>query len=71
MTTRTWPFLHGAAAIAFMGALIATVGPILRMLGRADQKVGKDAEDRYADLVKQLAAWKAEFERPAGPTSEP
>jgi photosystem II stability/assembly factor-like uncharacterized protein len=33
---------------------------IARMLGQADQKPGKDAWDRYNDLMKELAAVKAE-----------
>jgi hypothetical protein len=37
------------------------------MTGGADQKVGKDAKDRYAVLRKELDAIKAELDRILGP----
>jgi hypothetical protein len=36
---------------------------IARMLGLADQKPGRDAWDRYHDLMKDLAALKAEVDK--------
>ena len=35
---------------------------IARMIGQADQKVGRDAFIRYDDLMKEMAAIKSEFE---------
>ena len=34
--------------------LISQFQNIARMVGQADQKVGKDAVDRYNDLMKEL-----------------
>jgi hypothetical protein len=36
---------------------------VQRMVGQADQKVGKDAVDRFNDLLKELAAVKGEFQK--------
>ncbi len=36
---------------------------IARMLGQGDQKPGKDAWDRYNDLMKELATLRAEIEK--------
>jgi photosystem II stability/assembly factor-like uncharacterized protein len=44
---------------------------IARMLIQADQKVGKDAYERFADLEKQLAALKAEADKIAGTSTNP
>ena len=43
--------------------LIDQFSNIARMIGQADQKPGKDAWDRYNDLMKELAAIKAELAR--------
>lgn len=40
--------------------LIEQFANVSRMLGQADQKPGRDAYERYADLVKELDALKAE-----------
>ena len=37
-----------------------------RMVGQADQKVGKDAVDRFNDLVKELQSAKTEFQKVGG-----
>ncbi len=42
------------------GMLIDQLGNLSRMLGQADQKVGNQAPERFADLQKQLADIKAE-----------
>jgi hypothetical protein len=39
---------------------------VQRMVGQADQKVGKDAVDRYNDLMKELEAAKSEFQKVGG-----
>ena len=48
--------------------LINQLQNIVRMLNQADQRVGKDAYERFADLDKELATLKAEADRLAGPT---
>ena len=45
------------------GMLIDQLQNVQRMIGQADQKVGKDAYDRYADLVKEMAAIEAELKK--------
>jgi photosystem II stability/assembly factor-like uncharacterized protein len=45
--------------------LIDQFSNIYRMTSAADQKVGRDAFQRYDDLMKELAALKAEFARMA------
>ena len=49
--------------------LINQLQSIARMLNQADQKVGKDAYERFADLEKELAALKAEATKIAGPAT--
>ena len=44
---------------------------IVRMLNQADQKVGKDAYERFADLEKELASLKAEADKVAGTATNP
>ena len=39
---------------------------VQRMVGQADQRIGKDAVDRYNDLLKDLAAVQAEFKKAGG-----
>jgi hypothetical protein len=48
------------------GMLISQLNNIQRMITQADQKVGKDAYDRYADLVKELAAVEAQLKKLSG-----
>ena len=45
------------------GMLIDQLSNVQRMITQADQKVGKDAYDRYADLVKEMAAIEAELKK--------
>jgi hypothetical protein len=51
--------------------LINQLQNIARMLNQADQKVGKDAYERFADLEKELAALKAEADKIAGTATNP
>jgi photosystem II stability/assembly factor-like uncharacterized protein len=48
--------------------LISQLNNVNRMVGQADQKVGKDAYDRYSDLLKELQALQAEFKQIRGGT---
>jgi hypothetical protein len=43
--------------------LINQLQNVARMVGQADQKVGTDAVERFADLTKQLQAVQAEFQK--------
>jgi hypothetical protein len=51
--------------------LINQLQNILRMINQADQKVGKDAYERFADLEKELAALKTEADKIAGAVTSP
>jgi hypothetical protein len=48
------------------GMLVDQLNNVQRMITQADQKVGKDAYDRYADLVKELAALEAQLKKLGG-----
>jgi len=43
--------------------LLEQLQNVQRMVGQADQKVGKDAVDRFNDLLKELEAAKGEFQK--------
>jgi len=45
------------------GMLIDQLSNVQRMITQADQKVGKDAYDRYGDLVKEMAAIEAQLKK--------
>jgi photosystem II stability/assembly factor-like uncharacterized protein len=49
--------------------LIDQLSNILRMISQADQKVGKDAFDRYEDLMKEWDTLDAEIQKLTGRTS--
>ncbi len=63
---RVWAQLVDAAAPYPKPVLINQFTNIVRMLAQADQKVGKDAYERFADLEKELAALKVEADKVAG-----
>jgi hypothetical protein len=46
--------------------LLSQFQNVQRMVGQADQKVGKDAVDRFNDLMKELEAAKSEFQKAGG-----
>ena len=46
--------------------LISQLNNIQRMVTQADQKIGKDAHDRYADLIKEMQAIEAQLKKLAG-----
>ena len=48
--------------------LISQLNNVNRMAGQADQKVGRDAHERFADLLKELQTLQAEFKQLAGAT---
>jgi hypothetical protein len=41
--------------------LVSQLNNVQRMINQADQKIGKDAFDRFADLQDELAKAQAEF----------
>jgi hypothetical protein len=43
--------------------LLSQLQNVQRMVGQADQKVGKDAVDRFNDLLKELEALQREFKQ--------
>jgi len=45
------------------GMLIDQLSNIQRMITQADQKIGKDAYDRYADLIKEMQAIEAQLKK--------
>jgi hypothetical protein len=66
-----WARLVDAAPPYPKPVLINQLQNIVRMLNQADQKVGKDAYERFADLEKELAALKAEADKIAGTATNP
>ena len=48
--------------------LISQLNNVNRMAGQADQKVGKDAHDRFTDLLKELQTLQSEFKQLSGAT---
>jgi photosystem II stability/assembly factor-like uncharacterized protein len=48
------------------GMLIDQLSNVQRMITQADQKVGRDAYDRYADLIKEMAAIEAQLKKLGG-----
>jgi photosystem II stability/assembly factor-like uncharacterized protein len=46
--------------------LISQLNNIQRMVTQADQKIGKDAHDRYADLIKEMHAIEAQLKKLSG-----
>jgi hypothetical protein len=66
-----WARIIDAAAPYPKPVLINQLQNIIRMINQADQKVGKDAYERFADLEKELAALKSEAEKIAGTQTSP
>ena len=46
--------------------LISQLNNITRMVTQADQKIGKDAHDRYADLIKEMQDIEAKLKQLGG-----
>jgi photosystem II stability/assembly factor-like uncharacterized protein len=66
-----WARIVDAAGPYPKPVLINQLQNIVRMLNQADQKVGKDAYERFADLEKEFAAIKLEAEKIAGTATNP
>ena len=61
-----WARLLDQPGIYPQPMLISQLQNVQRMVGQADQKVGKDAIDRFNDLVRDLKAAQAEFQKIGG-----
>jgi hypothetical protein len=63
---RVWTLVNDMPGAYPQPMLLNQFNNVQRMIGQADQKIGKDAVDRYNDLMKELAAVQAEFKRVSG-----
>ncbi|MEZ5289083.1 MAG: hypothetical protein R2712_30625 [Vicinamibacterales bacterium] len=60
---KLWAQVADTPGIYTQGMLVTQLNNIQRMIGQADQKVGKDAYDRFGDLQQELARLQAEFKK--------
>ena len=60
---KVWASLNDLPGAYPQPMLLNQFNTVQRMIGQADQKIGKDAVDRYDDLMKDLAALQAEFKK--------
>jgi hypothetical protein len=60
---KLWAQFNDLAGIYPQPMLLAQLQNVQRMVGSADQKVGKDAIDRYNDLIKEMAVLAAEVKQ--------
>jgi photosystem II stability/assembly factor-like uncharacterized protein len=58
---KVWASLNDMPGAYPQPMLLSQLNNVQRMVGNADQRLGKDAVDRLDDLAKELAALKAEF----------
>jgi photosystem II stability/assembly factor-like uncharacterized protein len=58
---QLWAQVATTPGIYTQGMLVDQLNNVQRMIGQADQKVGKDAYDRFSDLQQELARLQAEF----------
>jgi hypothetical protein len=65
-----WARLVDMQGIYTQPMLISQLQNIARMVGQADQKIGKDAVERYNDLMKELQAIQSAFKQSGGTTLE-
>jgi photosystem II stability/assembly factor-like uncharacterized protein len=63
---KVWTMLNDMPGAYPQPMLISQFGNVQRMIGSADQKIGKDAMDRFGDLMKELSAVQAEFKKIGG-----
>ncbi|MEZ5421444.1 MAG: hypothetical protein R2708_29465, partial [Vicinamibacterales bacterium] len=63
---KIWATLNDMPGPYPQPMLLNQFNNVQRMIGQADQKVGKDAVDRFNDLMKDLAAVQAEFRKIGG-----
>jgi hypothetical protein len=58
---QLWAQVADSPGIYVPGMLVSQLGNVQRMVTQADQKIGKDAYDRFGDLQKELARLQREF----------
>jgi photosystem II stability/assembly factor-like uncharacterized protein len=63
---KLWARVANTPGIYTQPMLINQLNNIQRMIGQADQKIGKDAYDRFDDLLQELGAVQAEFAKVNG-----
>ena len=63
---KVWAALNDMPGAYPQPMLLSQFNNVQRMVGQADQKIGRDAVDRYDDLMKELAALQAEFKKIGG-----
>ena len=63
---KVWATLNDMPGAYPQPMLLNQFNNVQRMIGQGDQRLGKDAMDRYADLMKDLAAVQAEFKKAGG-----
>ena len=60
---QLWAQVATSPGIYTQGMLVDQLGTVQRMVSQADQKVGKDAYDRFGDLQTELARLQAAFKK--------
>ncbi len=60
---KVWAQLNNLPGIYPQPMLLDQLQNVQRMVGQADQKVGKDAVDRFNDLMKELQTLQAEVQK--------
>jgi photosystem II stability/assembly factor-like uncharacterized protein len=65
-----WARVADQSGIYPQPMLISQLNNVNRMAAQADQKVGKDAHDRFNDLLKELQSLQAEFKQLSTSTQE-
>ena len=63
---KVWATLNDMPGAYPQPMLLNQFNNVQRMVGQADQKIGKDAVERLDDLMKDLAALQAEFKKAGG-----
>jgi photosystem II stability/assembly factor-like uncharacterized protein len=63
---QLWAQVVDAPGIYTQGMLINQLQNVQRMISQADQKIGKDAYDRFGDLQKELASIQAQAAKRIG-----
>ncbi len=60
---KVWASINDMPGAYPQPMLLSQLNNVQRMVGNADQRLGKDAVDRLDDLTKEIAALKAEFKK--------
>jgi hypothetical protein len=68
---RLWARLVEQPGIYPQPMLLNQFNNIQQMVGQADQRIGKDAVDRYNDLMKELKELTADFQKVSGSSKMP